>query len=97
MVVDRLVPVVRFRRVHQGKLEPVEKGRELVHLINVISSPVLCRLSASTGSSLIPKRNGSVKKVAEQAGARAAVSDHWGSGGDGAWNRQMPLWRHEEK
>jgi len=64
----------------------VEKGCEnLVHLINVVKKsgikPVVCinKFFTDTDAEL-----NLVKKTAEQAGARAAISDHWGSGGDGA-------------
>ena len=67
-------------------LELVEKGCEnLVHLINVVKKsgikPVVCvnRFFTDTDAELAL-----VKRVAEQAGARAAISDHWGKGGDGA-------------
>lgn len=67
-------------------LELVEKGCEnLVHLINVVKKsgikPVVCvnRFYTDTDAEL-----NLVKRIAEQAGARAAVSDHWLKGGEGA-------------
>ncbi|HHW28737.1 MAG TPA: formate--tetrahydrofolate ligase [Syntrophomonadaceae bacterium] len=67
-------------------LELVEKGCEnLVHMINVVKKsgikPVVCvnRFYTDTDAEL-----NLVKRIAEQAGARAAVSDHWMKGGEGA-------------
>ena len=67
-------------------LELVEKGCEnLVHMINVVKKsgikPVVCvnRFYTDTDAELAL-----VKRIAEQAGARAAVSDHWMKGGEGA-------------
>ena len=67
-------------------LELVEKGCEnLVHMINVVKKsgikPVVCvnRFYTDTDAELAL-----VKRVAEQAGARAAISDHWLKGGEGA-------------
>ncbi|MDD2554892.1 MAG: formate--tetrahydrofolate ligase [Syntrophaceticus sp.] len=67
-------------------LELVEKGCEnLVHMINVVKKsgikPVVCvnKFYTDTDAELAL-----VKRVAEQAGARAAISEHWGKGGDGA-------------
>jgi formate--tetrahydrofolate ligase len=67
-------------------LELVEKGCEnLVHMINVVQKsgikPVVCvnKFYTDTDAELAL-----VKRVAEQAGARAAISEHWGKGGDGA-------------
>lgn len=67
-------------------LELVEKGCEnLVHNIKVVQKsgikPVVCvnKFYTDTDAELAL-----VKRVAEQAGARAAISEHWGKGGDGA-------------
>lgn len=67
-------------------LELVEKGCEnLVHMINVVKKsgikPVVCvnRFYTDTDAEL-----NLVKRIAEQAGARAAISDHWLKGGEGA-------------
>jgi len=67
-------------------LELVEKGCEnLVHMINVVKKsgikPVVCvnRFYTDTDAELAL-----VKRIAEQAGARAAISDHWLKGGEGA-------------
>ncbi len=64
----------------------VEKGlANLLHHIGIIRrsgmNPVVCinRFSADTADELRV-----VKKAAEAAGARCAVSDHWARGGDGA-------------
>lgn len=64
----------------------VEKGCEnLLHLINVIRKsgikPVVCINSFYTDTDAEIKL---VKRIAEQAGARCAVSEHWLKGGDGA-------------
>ncbi|MBP2664028.1 MAG: fhs 4, partial [Firmicutes bacterium] len=64
----------------------LEKGCEnMVHLINVIKKsgikPVVCINAFYTDT---PAEHALVKRIAEQAGARAAVSQHWMSGGDGA-------------
>jgi formate--tetrahydrofolate ligase len=57
----------------------------MVHLINVIKKsgikPVVCINSFFTDT---PAEQALVKRMAEQAGARAAVSEHWLKGGDGA-------------
>ena len=64
----------------------LEKGCEnLVHLINVIKKsgikPVVCINAFYTDTKA---EHALVKRIAEQAGARAAVSEHWLKGGDGA-------------
>ena len=64
----------------------LEKGCEnMVHLINVIKKsgikPVVCINAFYTDT---PAEHALVKRIAEQAGARAAVSQHWLKGGDGA-------------
>jgi formate--tetrahydrofolate ligase len=67
-------------------LELLEKGCEnMVHLINVVKKsgikPVVCvnKFYTDTDAEL-----NLVKRIAEQAGARAAISDHWLKGGEGA-------------
>ncbi|MGL5514233.1 MAG: formate--tetrahydrofolate ligase [Sporomusa sp.] len=67
-------------------LELLEKGCEnMVHLINVIKKsgikPVVCINAFYTDTKA---EHALVKRIAEQAGARAAVSEHWLKGGDGA-------------
>jgi formyltetrahydrofolate synthetase len=67
-------------------LELLEKGCEnMVHLINMIKKsgikPVVCINSFYTDTKA---EQALVKRIAEQAGARAAVSEHWLKGGDGA-------------
>lgn len=67
-------------------LELVEKGiANLVHLIKVIKksgiNPVVCVNSFHTDTKA---EIALVKKLAEQAGARCAVSEHWLKGGEGA-------------
>jgi len=67
-------------------LELLEKGCEnMVHLINVIKKsgikPVVCINAFYTDTK---EEHALVKRIAEQAGARAAVSEHWLKGGDGA-------------
>ncbi|MDK2881300.1 MAG: formate--tetrahydrofolate ligase [Clostridia bacterium] len=67
-------------------LSLVEKGCEnLLHLINVIRKsgikPVVCINSFYTDTDAEIKL---VKRIAEQAGARCAVSEHWLKGGEGA-------------
>jgi formate--tetrahydrofolate ligase len=64
----------------------LEKGCEnMVHLINVIKKsgikPVVCINAFYTDTKA---EHALVKRIAEQAGARAAVSEHWMKGGDGA-------------
>jgi formate--tetrahydrofolate ligase len=64
----------------------LEKGCEnMVHMINVIKKsgvkPVVCINAFSTDT---PLEQALIKRIAEQAGARAAVSEHWLKGGDGA-------------
>jgi formate--tetrahydrofolate ligase len=64
----------------------LEKGCEnMVHLINVIKKsgikPVVCVNAFYTDTKA---EHALVKRIAEQAGARAAVSEHWMKGGDGA-------------
>lgn len=64
----------------------LEKGCEnMVHLINVIKKsgikPVVCINAFYTDT---PAEHALVKRIAEQAGARAAVSQHWLKGGEGA-------------
>lgn len=67
-------------------LEWVEKGSEnLIHCINVVKkagiNPVVCINAFHTDTDNEIKL---VKKISEEAGARAAVSKHWQYGGDGA-------------
>jgi formate--tetrahydrofolate ligase len=64
----------------------LEKGMEnMLHLINVIRTsginPVVCinRFHTDTDAEVAL-----IKKAAEAAGARCAVSSHWADGGDGA-------------
>lgn len=64
----------------------VEKGCEnMVHCINIIKkagiNPVVCINSFATDTQSEIKI---VKRAAEAAGARVAVSEHWLKGGDGA-------------
>ncbi|MFC2042422.1 formate--tetrahydrofolate ligase [Chloroflexota bacterium] len=64
----------------------VEKGLpNMVHLIGVIRAsginPVVCINSFHTDT---PAEIAVVRKAAEAAGARCAVSTHWADGGDGA-------------
>lgn len=70
----------------QENIEWVEKGCEnLVHLINVIKksgmSPVVCINAFYTDTENEIK---TVRRLAEAAGARVAVSKHWQYGGEGA-------------
>lgn len=67
-------------------LELVEKGCEnMVHMINVVKQsgikPVVCINAFFTDT---PAEHALVKRIAEAAGARCAVSEHWMKGGDGA-------------
>lgn len=67
-------------------LELLEKGcANMIHLINVIKKsgikPVICINAFYTDTK---EEHDLVKRIAEQAGARAAVSQHWLKGGDGA-------------
>jgi len=67
-------------------VEWVEKGAEnMVHLINVIRksgiSPVVCINHFYTDSD---NEVEAVRRIAEEAGARVAVSKHWQFGGEGA-------------
>lgn len=64
----------------------LEKGcANMIHLINVIKKsgikPVVCINAFYTDTKA---EHALVKRIAEQAGARAAVSQHWLKGGDGA-------------
>jgi len=64
----------------------VEKGCEnLVHHINTVRkagiNPVVCINSFYTDTK---KEIAAVRKIAEEAGARVAVSEHWLKGGEGA-------------
>jgi len=64
----------------------VEKGLpNMLHLIGVIRksgiNPVVCINSFHTDTT---EEVAIVKKAAEEAGARCAVSSHWANGGDGA-------------
>jgi formate--tetrahydrofolate ligase len=64
----------------------VEKGTEnLIHLINVIKkagiNPVVCINNFYTDTDAEIKV---VRRMAESAGARVALSKHWEKGGDGA-------------
>ena len=67
-------------------LKLLEKGIEnMTHLIGVIRksgiNPVVCINSFHTDTK---EEIATVRKYAEQAGARCAVSEHWLKGGDGA-------------
>jgi len=67
-------------------LQLLEKGLpNMVHHINVIRTsginPVVCINSFHTDTK---DEIAMVRKVAEEAGARCAVSSHWADGGDGA-------------
>ncbi len=67
-------------------VEWVEKGCDnLVHLINVIRksgmSPVVCINAFYTDTD---NEIAAVRRIAEQAGARVALSKHWEKGGEGA-------------
>jgi len=71
---------------NEPNVELVEKGCEnLLHHVNVIKAaginPVVCINSFPTDTK---EEINVVKKVAEKAGARCAVSSHWANGGDGA-------------
>ncbi len=64
----------------------VEKGCEnLIHLINVIKksgmNPVVCINAFYTDTD---KEIAAVRRLAEEAGARVALSRHWEKGGEGA-------------
>lgn len=70
----------------QENIPWVEKGCEnLIHLINVIKksgmSPVVCINAFHTDTD---KEIEAVRRLAEEAGARVALSKHWQFGGDGA-------------
>jgi formyltetrahydrofolate synthetase len=70
----------------EENVEWVEKGAaNLVHHINTIKkagiNPVVCLNSFYTDT---PDEIKAVKRIAEAAGARAALSQHWQYGGDGA-------------
>jgi len=70
----------------QENVELVEKGLpNLLHHINVVKtsgiSPVVCINSFPTDT---PDEVAVVRRAAEAAGARCAVSTHWAHGGDGA-------------
>ncbi len=70
----------------EENVEWVEKGAaNMVHHINTIKkagiNPVVCINSFYTDTENEIK---AVKRIAEEAGARAAVSKHWQFGGDGA-------------
>ncbi len=70
----------------QENIPWVEKGCEnLTHLINVIKksgmSPVVCINAFYTDTD---KEIEAVRKIAEEAGARVALSRHWEKGGEGA-------------
>ena len=70
----------------QENIPWVEKGCEnLIHLINVIKksgmSPVVCINAFHTDTD---KEIETVRRLAEEAGARVALSKHWQYGGDGA-------------
>ena len=70
----------------EENVEWVEKGAEnLVHHINTIKkagiNPVVCINSFYTDTK---DEINAVKRIAEAAGARAALSQHWQYGGDGA-------------
>ncbi len=70
----------------QENIPWVEKGCEnLIHLINVIKksgmSPVVCINAFHTDTE---KEIETVRRLAEEAGARVALSKHWQYGGEGA-------------
>ena len=70
----------------QENVEWVEKGCDnLVHLINVIRksgmSPVVCINAFYTDTD---NEIAAVRRIAEAAGARVALSRHWEKGGEGA-------------
>jgi formate--tetrahydrofolate ligase len=70
----------------QENIPWVEKGCEnLIHLINVIKksgmSPVVCINAFHTDTD---KEIATVRQLAEEAGARVALSKHWQYGGEGA-------------
>ncbi len=70
----------------EENVELVEKGSEnLTHLINVIKksgmNPVVCINAFYTDTD---KEIEAVRKIANEAGARVALSRHWEQGGDGA-------------
>ncbi len=70
----------------EENVEWVEKGCDnLVHLINVIRksgmSPVVCINAFYTDTD---NEIAAVRRIAEQAGARVALSRHWEKGGEGA-------------
>ena len=70
----------------QENIPWVEKGCEnLIHLINVIKksgmSPVVCINAFHTDTD---KEIETVRRLAEEAGARVALSKHWQYGGEGA-------------
>ncbi|MGI6319330.1 MAG: formate--tetrahydrofolate ligase [Firmicutes bacterium] len=70
----------------QENIPWVEKGCEnLIHLINVIKksgmSPVVCINAFHTDTE---KEIDTVRRLAEEAGARVALSKHWQYGGEGA-------------
>ncbi len=70
----------------QENIEWVEKGCEnLLHLINVIKksgmSPVVCINAFHTDTD---NEIATVRRLAENAGARVALSNHWLKGGEGA-------------
>ncbi len=70
----------------EENVELVEKGSEnLTHLINVIKksgmNPVVCINAFYTDTD---KEIDAVRKIANEAGARVALSRHWEHGGDGA-------------
>lgn len=70
----------------EENVEWVEKGCEnLVHLINVIKksgiSPVVCINAFYTDTE---NEINTVRRLAEEAGAKVAVSSHWEHGGEGA-------------
>ena len=67
-------------------VEWVEKGCDnLVHHINIVKkagiNPVVCinKFTADT-----PDEISAVRRIAEAAGARVALSEHWARGGEGA-------------
>jgi len=71
---------------NEEHVEWVEKGCEnMVHLINVIKksgiNPVVCINAFYTDTENEIK---AIRRIAEQAGARVAVSKHWQYGGEGA-------------
>ena len=74
------------KEYYEENVEWVEKGCEnLVHHINTVKkagiNPVVCINAFHTDTK---DEIAAVKRIAEEAGARVAVSEHWLKGGEGA-------------